>query len=484
MNPSTCKHQTRQEIRLKLPVGFHLPEHLANHCLPKRTYTSTYYDTKNYDLTRLGLTLRRRVERGKGIWQLTLPIFNDPHTLEIPHRSTKVPQELVDLLFAFFRNHPPIPIAKLRTERQSYQIREQDCILADITKDHIALLEDRRVRKRFTELRVRLLNGTNKHLKHITSQLKANGAEEGNGRPQLSQALDLKYPERPHTLPASAHSGAYVQLRLQQQLDEILRHDPGTRLGHNREHLHQMRVATRRSRAILRTIQPLSNSTWNSTIRREIGWLASTLGRVRDLDVLLEKLQRETQTLAIPEQEAFHSLLCQLESQRTEAQTTMVQSLRSTRYLTLLDHLQSSIQHMDIMHLHVALQDLAKKEFDKLEKAVDNLPKTYNDEDLHRLRIRAKRVRYATELAEPSTGESATKLIRQVRKFQDLLGEHQDTVMIEEQLQSFLRSTQQVSSAFTTGLMVERLRHRRAHARTVFPDRWGKVKKRAKAVWR
>ncbi|WP_454062789.1 CHAD domain-containing protein [Candidatus Nitrospira salsa] len=479
---STCKHHPEQDVRLGAPAGFCLPEHLTHHVLHKRVFTSTYYDTQNYDLTRLGITLRRRVEQGKGSWQLKIPKSGASGMLEISHGSPKLPPELADLLFAFLRGQAPTAIAKLRTERHTYQIREDDRTLAELTKDHIALLEDRRIRKRLTELRVMLIDGTNKHLKHITTQLKTAGAVTKNIRPQLCQALDLKYPEQKQILDASAHPGEHVQLRLKQQLDEILRHDPGTRLGRDQEDLHQMRVATRRARAILRTIQPASNSTWNPTIRREIGWLASTLGRVRDFDVLLEKLQRETQTLTASEQEAYTSLLNQLASQRAEAHTTMLDALRSPRYLTLLDHLQSSIQHMDIMTLHVALQDLAKKEFDKLEKAVDNLPKAYNDEDLHRLRIRAKRVRYATELAEPCTGKSASQLIRQVRKLQDLLGEHQDTVMIEEQLQTFLRTTQHISSAFTAGLIVERLRRRRVQARRAFPNRWGKVKKRAKAT--
>jgi len=403
--------------------------------------------------------------------------------LEIPHKSTKLPPELADLLFAFFRGQAPIPVAKLRTKRHPYQIREQDRIVAELKKDQIALLENRRVRKRLTGLKIRLRNGTNKHLKNITTQLKAAGAEEGNGRPQLCQAVNLTFPEQQRTGDVTTHSGNHVQLRLKQQLDEMLRHDPGTRLGQNREDLHQMRVATRRARAILRIIQPLSHSTWNATIRREIGWLASTLGRVRDFDVLLEKLHNETHTLETSEQEAYTSLLNQLASQRAKAQTTMLEALRSPRYLTLLDHLQSSIQHMDIMNLHIALHDLVKKEFDRLQKAVDNLPKAYNDEDLHRLRIRAKRVRYAAELTEPSSGKSASQLIRQVRKFQDLLGTHQDTVMIEKQLQTFIRLTQHISSAFTTGLIVERLRRRRENARIAFPRRWQKVRKRAKAIW-
>ena len=299
----------------------------------------------------------------------------------------------------------------------------------------------------------------------------------------MCQALDLEYPQQKQFIEASAPAGEHVKWMLRQQVDEILRHDPGTRFGRDPEDLHQMRVATRRTRAILRTARPLLDPAWNWALRGEIGWLASILGKVRDFDVLHQKLMSETHTLTDSEQKPFQGLLTQLIAQHSVARAMMLEALRSERYLSLLDQMESSTQHVDIMNPHVALQDLAKKEFDKLEKAVDNLSKKYDDEDLHRLRIRTKRVRYAAELAEPCIGKPITRLIRQVRKFQDLLGEHQDTVMIEEQLQNFLHSSRRVKAAFTTGLIVERLRRRRARVRLAFPYRWRKLKKRANAVW-
>ena len=483
MPPYTVKESTEQEVKLRPPTGFRLPEQLVNHPLPKRIFTSTYYDTKDFDLARLGITLRRRVEQGQGTWQLKFPKDHARKELEISHGPTKLPVEFSDLLFAFFRGQDPLPVAKLRTERYPHQISEQEHIVAEVTWDYVAVLKDRRISKRLHELEVELIEGTQKNLKQITKQLKVAGAENGNSRPKMCQALDLEYPEPQKTIEGSAPTGEQVKLMLQQQVNEILRHDPGTRFGRDSEDLHQMRVATRRFRAILRSARQLFDPVWISTLRSEMSWLAATLGTVRDFDVLLRNLRRETQTLLEAERKIFDELLSRLESQRSLARAAMLEALRSERYLALLDQLISCTQHMDVIHPHIAIQDLAKKEFDKLEKAVDNLPKEYNDEDLHRLRIRSKRVRYAAELAEPSIGKPARRFIRQVRKLQDLLGDCQDTVIIEEHLQNYLRSSRRVKAAFTTGLIVERLRQRRAQVRRAFPSRWAKLKKRTPAVW-
>jgi CHAD domain-containing protein len=49
-----------------------------------------------------------------------------------------------------------------------------------------------------------------------------------------------------------------------------------------------------------------------------------------------------------------------------------------------------------------------------------------NVEELHDMRIAAKRVRYVLELATPVFGEPATKAAKRAKKLQDLLGEIHD----------------------------------------------------------
>lgn len=61
-----------REVKLTAERGFRLPA-LPGTPLDARVFTSTYYDTDGRRLAAAGVTLRRRVERGRGVWQLKLP---------------------------------------------------------------------------------------------------------------------------------------------------------------------------------------------------------------------------------------------------------------------------------------------------------------------------------------------------------------------------------------------------------------------------
>jgi CHAD domain-containing protein len=63
------------------------------------------------------------------------------------------------------------------------------------------------------------------------------------------------------------------QLRaaLDTRLRALLAHDTGTRVGADPEELHQMRVAVRRMRAMLKAARPLLDTNWADDLRAELG---------------------------------------------------------------------------------------------------------------------------------------------------------------------------------------------------------------------
>lgn len=71
------------ERKLQAPDGFELPA-LGGSPLEPRVFTSVYYDVPNRSLTNAGITLRRRTERGKSVWQLKLPQADARLELEQP----------------------------------------------------------------------------------------------------------------------------------------------------------------------------------------------------------------------------------------------------------------------------------------------------------------------------------------------------------------------------------------------------------------
>src|SRR2546423_11197296 len=118
-----------------------------------------------------------------------------------------------------------------------------------------------------------------------------------------------------------------TQTMLSTHLREILRRDSGTRLGADPKELHQMRVATRRARAVLRAGRPLLDPRWSATLRAELGWLGNSLGEVRDLDVLLCHMREEAYTFADEEISAVRRVVQTLEAERKESRDALLQVL-------------------------------------------------------------------------------------------------------------------------------------------------------------
>ena len=471
-----------REVKLRPVSGFQLPD-FAGQCLHRRVFTSTYYDTKTYALGRLGITLRRRVEQKKGKWQLKLPRGTARLELEIAGDPVTLPAEFRDLLFALLRDEDVVPIAKLRTERLCFHVQQDSKTLAEITQDSVAVVDGRRIRRRMFEIEVELIEGNKNDLASIKEALQAAGALPTVSRPKVFQALDLAFPEFPPDVDPSARPIDHLKVMLQRQVREILLHDPGTRIGRDPEELHQMRVATRRFRALLHTGHAFLNPDWTKSLRSEAGWLGGSLGLVRDFDVLLDSLHHEISALTPQDQKVFPRLLSQLETQRSVSRASMLEALRSDRYVKLLDQLERAAQFPEGAATGFTLHEIAARQFKKLRSCGEKFTQNGSDEDLHRLRIRAKRARYAAELAERSVGKRATRFVSQIKKFQDALGSHQDAVMTEERLRGLLRSSHSVRTAFAVGQIVERLGTRKKRIRESIPKRWTKLKKRGKDAW-
>ncbi len=476
------KTTVEREIKLSVRPRFALPK-LPGTQLPLRILTATYYDTDNYRLARAGITLRHRVEGRKGLWHVKLP--RDSSRLEIEFRGdhSQPPPPILALLFAHLRRQPLGPIATLRTRRRGIRVGGTARPTADVVLDSVAALKGRQVLGRLHEVEVELLHGTEKALRRIEQTLREAGAEDGDPRPKLLQVLKLELPEAADPPAPSAPPIEHLKVLLREQLNRILVHDPGTRLGREPEELHQLRVATRRLRAYLRAAKAHLVPAWVEQIRAEVAWLGRALGPVRDLDVLLEYLEQEAGTLRVTERRAFAGLLERLHQQRTAAHATLVQTLESDRYLALLEQLEAAIPAPPTDQGGGSLAEIAGREFKKLRRTIKEHGLDATDAVLHQIRIKVKRARYAAELARPSVGKPAVRFLRESKAFQELLGEHNDAVVTEQRLRMLLRHAQGGLVAVSLGRLLERQSERRRKARAALPEAWGRLEKRGKKAW-
>jgi CHAD domain-containing protein len=479
---SEVRQTLERELKLGADRAFRLPD-LPGEALPDRSFTSTYHDTVDHRLARAGVTLRRRVENRKGLWQLKLPKGVARLELEMPGSANAPPEHLLELVTAYRRGAELVPVAALRTRRSGIRTAPEAGAVAEVTVDAVSVSVERRTVRSFRELEVELVEGDEKGLKRLEKALRAAGAGEGDGRPKLFQALDLEPPPAPASPARSAPPHEHLQAMLAIQYRAVVAHDPGTRLGTDAEELHQMRVATRRLRAFLRAGRPLLQHEWAESLRLELGWLGGALGPVRDLDVLVEHLASDAAQLEAQEQRALKRVFGHLAAERDAARETLLEALRSDRYLRLLDRVEEAARDPKRGVDEPSLRDLAAAEFGRLRKGARALDPDPPDDDLHELRIKGKRARYAAELAETSTGKATSRFIQEAKAFQDVLGEHQDAAVAEARLRALLRELGGPATAFAIGRLVERQEERKRAARAAFPAAWKRLARRGREAW-
>ena len=173
------------------------------------------------------MTLRHRLENGKGLWQLKLPAGRSRLELEAAGAPTAPPAELLTLLAGHLRGVPLTPIARLRTRREG--VRADG---AEIVHDTVAVLDHQRVTRSFDELEVELLDGDERTLRRIEKALRRAGAADGESRPKVFQALDLDF----HAGAARAAGGRLVRSHAPRPAARAGRARPRARPRHAARH--------------------------------------------------------------------------------------------------------------------------------------------------------------------------------------------------------------------------------------------------------
>jgi len=466
-----------RELKLEAEPGFQLPA-LEGEPLPERVFTSTYYDTADRRLLAANITLRRRVESRRGLWQLKLPSAGG--RLELESGGKELPAQVRSLLPGVLRGRELQPVGVLRTKREGVRV-SRDGGVADVTLDAVSVLEERRTTGRFGEVEIELVAGDAGVLERLGRELRDHGAKRHDGRPKIAKVLAAGVP--PEQPAVGASTQAHVQTMLAAQYQSMVAHDPGVRLGDDPEDLHQLRVAARRLRAILRAARGVVDPAWADGLRTDVAWLGAQLGPVRDSDVLNESLDDERNAFDAEERKGLDVLLRILGKEAAATRDSLAGSMSSDRYFMLLDTIELAVSAPRFTGQDTPPAKIAKSEFRKLRRAVRALGKRPSDEELHAVRIKGKRARYAAELAEASTGKAATRFIREAKRFQDVIGGHQDAVVAESELRRVAGLTRSQAAGLAAGRLIERQRARKRRLRRAFPNAWSRLDAAGKRAW-
>jgi CHAD domain-containing protein len=257
------------------------------------------------------------------------------------------------------------------------------------------------------------------------------------------------------------------------------------------EAVHQMRVAIRRMRVALRagtdTIGPIGDE-----LRAELGWLGGQLGTVRDLDVLAERLTASAVALGPADADGVAQLLTALHNARVATRATLRAVLDDDRYRSLLRATAKLVRtgtavespdEVEVVEQPTDPLTLVDRPLRKLRRAVAAAGGTPSDEQLHLLRIKGKRLRYAAELAlglcERRQRKPLRRLISSAKDLQEVLGDHHDTVTAEAWLRESGTGLPG-PAVLVAGRLLERELALRAAYENEWPQAWQELDQRAR----
>jgi CHAD domain-containing protein len=292
-------------------------------------------------------------------------------------------------------------------------------------------------------LEVEAANGSGAGLARLAGLVEASGyvTPEPRSKEEIARLYVAQAAEDPaHRLPVVPASpgirvddslGEAGRKVLRMHLARMLAFEAGTRSGEDIEDLHKMRVATRRMRAAWRVFDGAYRPKVQRRYVAELRSIASALGEVRDIDVLLEHLDGHIARLPAAGQEAMEPLRGAWRRQREVARGRLMARLDSKQYREFvedyLDFTESpgAGEVLTPMGQPSLVRDTAGSRilaaYERV-RAYETIITWADVPTLHALRIEGKRLRYTLEYFSEVLPVTSRKLIGGVTEMQDHLG--------------------------------------------------------------
>lgn len=232
------------------------------------------------------------------------------------------------------------------------------------------------------------------------------------------------------------------------------------------EALHQMRVGLRRLRAAFTAFRALVEDGEFARLKAETKWLATELDTARDVDVFIqesfrctnpessdrEALARLGACLLHAQSRAYERALAAVGSPRfRELLLTAVRWLEAGEWLQSDEPVRSRLRER-------RTGDFARDQLDRMRRQVRKRGRRLaqlDNERRHRLRIKAKKLRYAAEFFSASFGRKRRRrsFLKALGELQDGLGRLHDIAVAPELALSLVRG-QAAEAGFAAGLIV------------------------------
>ncbi|MET7770233.1 CHAD domain-containing protein [Nocardia sp. NPDC005366] len=241
-------------------------------------------------------------------------------------------------------------------------------------------------------------------------------------------------------------AGTGLIAALSDDVDRLTTAEPDVRADAE-DSVHQMRVATRRLRSVLRSYKTLLRREPVAAATAELKWLADLLGVARDAEVRADRFaallaSRSPEDISPDALAAATARLVAAERARYDAaHADVLAALDTERYRTLHDlliqwrtapPLRSSRAATPAAELFGFVLHRDQERVESLIRAEPTVSPADRVELLHDIRKSAKRLRYSCEAAEQVLGAAATELGSRAKRLQTILGDHRDAVESRE----------------------------------------------------
>ncbi len=265
---------------------------------------------------------------------------------------------------------------------------------------------------------------------------------EGNGRKPLDYSSKYDVPLDPKMTSRDAAVHIYRFL-----VSAIRKNEQGILDDIDSEFLHDLRVAVRRTRSALSLMKGVLSPEIEQRFKEEFKYIGAITGPVRDLDVYL--LSRNSYREKLPKRlrPGLDIFFDDLAERRRKEQRKMVRAIQGERFQQILDEgemiLSSDTETVAGNNGTIPIGELAgkiiHKRFRKVLRDGKKIHAETPNEELHRLRIECKKLRYSLEffssLYDP---KRMRQFIRQLKILQDNLGDFNDLSVQQSMLADLL----------------------------------------------
>lgn len=309
-----------------------------------------------------------------------------------------------------------------------------------------------------------------------------------NPSPVPGEVKPARKKKSPEGLNADLPLPEYARAVMRFHFDELLRHEAGTRLGEDIEELHDMRVATRRLRAVFEVFSPGFRPRAVKPLLHDLRAARQALGPVRDLDVFLENAHHYQDSTGAD----LQLLIKTWQSERETARQKMLAYLDSPAFETF----KTDFEHFlttpgkgarrfdpDKPHPQITWQAAPLLVYQRYSDvlACEGLIPEASPEQLHDLRVRFKKFRYAVEFLRQVLGKSAAEVIEDLKTMQDHLGELNDAHLACDLLSGLLAAFEARHQSLPLGVRpdlggilayLSSLHNQRRQMADTFPQAW------------